>query len=282
MNDRIWLGFRKEKALAEERILSEMKFLIQEVQEDDKHTDVCYDFKTDETLYDRFLSALSDYILSRYERKLLKQILNKQYGIINPFQQQEIVLYINELEKDAALCRCARINAIRQGLDRYFSENSEASVEGLVMFRLKRYETLIKDVAEELFEIYSAHKEYQEFIALLRYFVGVQVGRPEFVHLICHNQEMYSIFNCDEEDITAECIADFAKPEEVCAENFDDLLISILITLAPERIVVHNRDCIRNKELFETIEKVFEKIEYCKECKLCKTTDNQIVCAGKQ
>ena len=142
-------------------------------------------------------------------------------------------------------------------------------MEGLVTFRMKEYEALLTQAAEQLFDIYLTHKEYEEFIELLRYFVNVQSARPHLTHLIVHSRGMYTILNEDKEDITAECISDFARPEEISTDNFDDLLISMLITLAPEKIIVHNSVDIKNAELFDTINKVFGKVEYCTGCEMC-------------
>ena len=73
---------------------------------------------------------------------------------------------------------------------------------------------------------------------------------------------MYTVLDENNEDITEKCIADFGGVEETPYENFDDLLISVLITLAPEKIVIHNGENIKNRELFDTIKRVFGKVEY--------------------
>ena len=142
-------------------------------------------------------------------------------------------------------------------------------------FRLNRYDALLNRAADRLIELYFMHKEYEEFIDLLRYFVHVQDRRPQMIHLIVNPCSMYAILNEDKEEITAECVAEFAAPDEVCRENFDDLLISILITLAPKKIVVHNSSSIQNTTLFTTIHKVFDAVEYCTGCSLCKKIKTQ-------
>ncbi len=269
MRDSIQLDARNQKALIDGRNLFEKAFPIEIRASDGLRATLTFCHGKNESMMDAFLTTLAAYIINTYETKLLKQRLKTLYEDLNPFQLQEIVGFLPELEDDKALCFAAREDAVKEGLCSYFKEHERASLEGLVTFRLNRYDALLNRAAERLSELYFMHKEYEEFIDLLRYFVRVQDGRPKLVHLIVHPHCMYVILNEDKEDITTECIADFAAPEEVCSDNFDDLLISILITLAPEKIVVHNKACIENDTLFETIHKVFDAVEYCAGCTAC-------------
>ncbi|MBR4890005.1 MAG: putative sporulation protein YtxC [Clostridia bacterium] len=268
MNERIQLGFRNEKALINERILSEREFPI-EIKADLKERIIVL-FVGEDKVFDEFLSALADYIINRYEIRILKRILSKSYGELKPFQLKGILENLLQLEDDPKLCRRKRHEVIKKGLYCYFKENKMANVEGLVTFRLKEYEALLTHVSERILDIYLMHKEYEEFVGLLRYFVGVQNDRVKLVHIVVKRHKMYTILNELGEDITNECISDFVSPDDISGDNFDDLLISILITLAPEKVIVHNGEEINNQELFTTIGSVFDKVEYCKGCNLCK------------
>ena len=74
----------------------------------------------------------------------------------------------------------------------------------------------------------------------------------------------------DENEITNECIQDFTNEVNVGEINYDDLLVSSLITLAPKKIMIHNINRIENKELLETIKNVFPgKLVICEVCQLC-------------
>ena len=275
MKDCIQLGVGNQTALLSRRILFEKEFPIKIQTSNGPRATVTLRYGKNQNMLDAFFTTLAAYIIDTYERKLLKQRLQTQYDNLMPFQLQEIVGFLPELEEDETLCTAARAQMVKDGLSAYFKEHEQASLEGLVTFRLRLYDALLNKVADRLLELYFMHKEYEEFIALLRYFVRVQDRRPQLVHLIVHPCSMYAILNEDQEDITAECIAEFAAPDEVCCENFDDLLISILITLAPEKIVVHNSGSIENDTLFATIHKVFDAVEYCTGCSLCGTVKTQ-------
>lgn len=275
MKDCIQLGVGNQTALKNRRFLFEKEFPVKIQTSNGPRATVTLRYGKNQTMLDAFFTTLAAYIIDTYERKLLKQRLQTQYDNLMPFQLQEIVGFLPELEEDETFCTAARAQLVKNGLTTYFKEHEQASLEGLVTFRLKHYDALLNKVADRLLELYFMHREYEEFIDLLRYFVRVQDGRPQLVHLIVHPCSMYAILNEDKEDITAECVAEFAAPDEVCCENFDDLLISILITLAPEKIMVHNSGSIENDTLFATIHKVFDAVEYCTGCSLCGTVKTQ-------
>ena len=52
--------------------------------------------------------------------------------------------------------------------------------------------------------------------------------------------------------------------------NYDDLLISALITLAPKEVTIHTKEQDEFKETLKTIENIFgERLRYCPGCKIC-------------
>ena len=54
-------------------------------------------------------------------------------------------------------------------------------------------------------------------------------------------------------------------------ENKEELIISTMITYAPKKVIIHCADNCKNKELLQTISKVFvDKVYYCDECQLCE------------
>ena len=270
MNGQILLGFRNEKALLNERILSGHEFPVEILSEEQTHLSAALTCGDNKKIFENYLLALADYMICRYEKKLLSRMIQKKEEGIKSFQVQDILAHLSMIDDDAFLGREARKKAIYKSLYQYFKEHQFAHIEGLVTFRLQEYQSMLMDVAEKLLEMYFVQKEYEEFVSLLRYFVNVQNGRPPLSHLVVHIDGVYSLLDEEGIDITAECLSDFVRPEEVGKENADDLLISILITLAPEKIIVHGGQNIKNAELFRTIDKVFDKVEYCTKCAMCE------------
>ena len=115
-------------------------------------------------------------------------------------------------------------------------------------------------------------QEYNDFINLLKYFVNIQTSRPKLVHVIVLSSGSYELVSEEKENITKKAMSDFVDIDDLPDNiNYDDLLISMLITLAPKSVVVHNAKLIKNKELFKTIDLVFDNsLIYCPGCDLCK------------
>ncbi len=255
MNNLIRVSFRNDKALASQKIVSQREFPIKTVFSDDKHTYTLVDFSNPEE-FNEYIKALAAYIISRYESKILKRIITKNYPEIPYFTVNEIVKTKDDVDYHE------RAEVVENILKDYFIENKNGNVEGIVNFRFYKYEKILNALSEDLVDIYYLNREYEDFIELLRYFISVQDTRPRIIYLIANKYGMYTILNEKRQDITNRCLAEFLSSEDVRRDSYDDLLISILITLAPEKIVVENKENIKNKQLFETIEKVFEKVFY--------------------
>lgn len=262
MEDFIELKLKNDKALLNEQIVSLKAFPIKVSNEENKEISVIYFLNGNKDLYDKFMTCLSEFVIKRYEKKLLKRIILTKWNDFLEFQLFDVLEKIAEVNDDEYIGYNARLSTVKKELSEYFTFDRRARLTGLVLFRLPEYVEMLEKCAERLVELFYTQKEYEEFIGLLKYFVNVQGERPRLIHLYVHKQGMYTVLNENNEDITEECIEDFGGADEIPTENFDDLLISVLITLAPEKIVVHNGENIKNRELFDTIKKVFEKVEY--------------------
>ena len=262
MEDFIELKLKNDKALLKEQIISEKRFPVRVSGSDNEEITVIFTPGGDKAIFDCYLTELSDFIINRYENKLLKRIILSKYKDFMQYQMSDVLSKIYMLEDDAELGYRARLYTIKTELSEYFKTDKRARVTGLVLFRLPRYIEILEKCSDRMVESFYTEKEYEEFIGLLKYFVNVQGERPKLIHLYVHKYGMYSVLDENNQDITEKCLEDFVGVEDAPYENFDDLLISVLITLAPEKIVIHNCENIKNKELFDTIKRVFEKVEY--------------------
>ncbi len=257
MNNLIRVSFRNDKALASQNVVSRREFPIKTVFYDNNHTYAVVDLKKPED-FDKYIKALANYIINKYESKILKRIIQKNHPDIPHYTVNEIVKTKDEVDYNE------RVEVVENILKGYFKENKNCNVEGIVNFRFYEYKKVLNALSEDLVDIYYLNREYDDFIELLRYFISVQDSRPELIYLVVNRYGMYTILNEKRQDITNRCLSEFLRPEDIRNECFDDLLISIVITLAPKKILVENREYIKNKQLFETLEKVFEKVEYIK------------------
>ena len=249
------VGFRNDKALKREEVMSEREFPVTNVFYDTHHTYAVIDLK-DYRDFIRYIKALAHYVIDKYEGKILKKIIKKNYPEIPVTTICEIIKLKDDENKDE------RLRVVEDILKSYFLENKKGSVEGIVNFRLNEYKKRLGATAEDLVEIYYLNKEYEDFINLLKYFISVQNFRPELVYIVVNCDGIYTILDDKRKDITKETAAEIVSPKDADDIANDDLLISMLISLAPKKIIIENKEKIKNKQLFETIKKVFLNVEY--------------------
>ncbi len=223
----------------------------------------------DEVSYDRFLTKLAEELMQKYELPMLYQSVRRIFGEAGVFSKTDFMQILPKISNDKTVGIEQRREAAKKDLSEYFSENNTGSIEGLFRFRMPSYHRLLDEAAQCMCQLYLAQKEYDEFISLLQYFVHVQTARPLLIHLLL-DENAYRILDENGNDITKECAEELIPKNEYRCFHADDMLISMLITTAPKKIIIHGKINAAKKELFRTVEKVFKHVTYCDDCKLCK------------
>ena len=212
--------------------------------------------------FEHFENLIADFILNKYKNRILYNITEKNYGCLaieEKLQIQELARKRLEEEDDFS-------SIIRQSLKEYFETSKTINIDGFVRFRLGLYKKAVSDIVNECAEKYITEREYNEFIELLRCFVTLQESRVEVLHIETAPDQSYRFFDRWGADITKECFReiideDFAESVNI---NYDDMLISVLMVLAPKEIIWHNVELAENKELINTVKQIFEEnVQFC-------------------
>lgn len=221
-------------------------------------------------------NALADYIMRQYEEKLIVRIINSNYCYFNAAEKKEIlniaVRIIRNDDKNFlnSLFQIRRRNVIVRKLLDYFEGSNNLILDGFVNFRLKDYIKDLEEIVDKAVDDFLMEREYKEFIRLLRYFVDIQDPKFNTVHVLAGYESRYVLLDDTKTEITNECIREFVNDIPECEVNYDDLLVSSLITLAPKKVIIHGASQFRNKELLETIKNVFcGKVVLCGQCEIC-------------
>lgn len=275
--------------------IEEAKNVIVNVLCDDKYKDVHIDLKQKKVDELNFLdiginpkskmesikvdiaNALSQFILEKYEKKFIIRIIHSNYCYFNSGERKEILKNAlkniidfdkNNIFNNLFLTR--RKNIIARKLLEYLDTSNIIILDGFITFRLQDYIKELEDVVDKAVDDYLMEKEYREFIRLLKYFVDIQEPKFDSVHVLTGYDNKYILLDQNKKEITNECIRDFINEVSEEEINYDDLLVSSLITLAPKKIYIHTIDRFKNKELIETIKNVFlGKVICCTGCELC-------------
>ncbi|MDP4092221.1 MAG: putative sporulation protein YtxC [Bacillota bacterium] len=222
-------------------------------------------------------NALADFILRQYEEKLIGRVINSNYCYFNSAEKQEIMkLALRIIRNDDknilnSIFQIRRRNIIVRKLLDYFESSNNIILDGFVNFRLKDYIKDLEEIVDKAVDDFLMEREYKEFIRLLRYFVDIQDPKFDVVHIIVAYDGKYVLQDGNGKEITNECIQEFMTEINEGEVNYDDLLVSSLITLAPRKIMIHSTEQFRNKELLETIKNVFSgRVLICTGCDLCR------------
>ena len=145
-------------------------------------------------------------------------------------------------------------------------------IEGFINFCLKDYLNEIRFAVDLAVEELRNEKEYNEFVKLLRYFVDTQVPKSYEVNLMMTGKGVFYLWDAQGSSIEEKYINYYLDDMLLDEINLDDILISILITIAPRRIVLHNVHDYINNEAVDVIRNVFQKkISICSGCERCQS-----------
>ncbi|QGT99723.1 hypothetical protein SYNTR_1130 [Candidatus Syntrophocurvum alkaliphilum] len=244
-------------------------------------------FNQDDIIYifkHQMSELLAEYIAETWEKKLLWKEIIKNYKVISD-QDKQIVYYksleflrlYNNNDSINLLLNFSRKNKIANKILKYIEDNDFLVIEGFINFCMQDYLTEIKFAIELAYEELRNEKEYNEFIKLLRYFVETQPPRVFEVNLFMKEDGLFYLWDGNGVKIEEKYIDYYLDDIIMNDTSLDDVLISILITISPQKIVLHNTSAIDYSEPVEIIKKVFnEKIVNCSNCDRCLKLKSQI------
>jgi hypothetical protein len=137
----------------------------------------------------------------------------------------------------------------------------------------------------------------------LRYFVDIQPPRTEEVHVVIGGSGTFKILDKSGNLIDTQYLGNIVtqnfanqdielmsdergnkdplrckpvkfkqtefKPNDII--NYEDALISVLITIAPNNIMIHSNSFARDKETIEALRSVFtDRMIVCSSCEICR------------
>jgi putative sporulation protein YtxC len=227
-------------------------------------------------------SILADFIINNMEDILVFEIIKQQYYYFNHderkiiYKKSKEVLNPNNYNEKNLYYSNRRKKRVKERINIYLQYNNEINLDGFIRFRLKSYYRELEIAVEEAVDDYLMEKEYDEFIRLLKYFVEVQEPKRKIVHVVLEENGFFNLFDGNNNLINNDYLEGFIVElidEDV---NYEDLLISALITIAPENIILHQSQNSQNCNTIKTIKKVFgDKVEDCKGCKMCNHLKNK-------
>lgn len=234
--------------------------------------------------------VLADHIIAEKESNILRNLLIKEFKYETKEDLEAIEGYCKPsvytdtgMEDSPVLTNSFGIQRRRQVLvDQLMlalEETSRLSLDGFLHFRLQDYTDELREIAEYAIDEFMMDRQYQEFISLLQYFVYIQEAKIPVVHLIHKGGHEFVILNDRMELIDANEFDASFKMEMLEKDiNFEDMIVSTLITVSPANIYIHTRDA--DMTIIKTIRQIFE--DRTTVCSYCRTCDIYLGEAKKQ
>ncbi|SEO77732.1 putative sporulation protein YtxC [Propionispora vibrioides] len=233
--------------------------------------------------YERIKQLLKDYvaqivselIVADEEKNIIRKIINQNYHYFN--EEERTAVYENTLKalngnktNVIDFCLVDRRKQILSRLTDYLDHHHELVVEGFINFRLKDYREELVHLVDDVVEDFMMELEYKEFIRVLRYFVDIQEPQADEVHIVIDPEGVFKIIDTAGNSIHNQYLESYIS-QSADEINYGDLLVTALITLAPQEIVLHGCDPQKTQDTVEIIKNIFEgRVTICKGCSLCR------------
>ena len=145
--------------------------------------------------------------------------------------------------------------ALRTDLRSQIGKNRQINISGYLYFAAERWKQLMQNFIYEIYLRLEEEIEQEEFIALLQYFVRTQVSLLDKVYLNFDSKGNFRLHDELGHNLREEYLQQLSAVElEEIGEI--DLLMSILVTLLPQKIYLHLEDDIQLPQL-ELLYRVF-------------------------
>ncbi len=228
----------------------------------------------------QFAEFIAEHILEEWEPYLVKKFVSQKVVGFSDAAKEAILqksLHFLHYGEDHTLlpeyvryeksCRlCARIEESVETL-----ENTPFDLEGFLRFRMKDFIREIENAIKFSWRCWQNDQEYENFILMLRDFMNEQVCSVEVLHVIFYPNGGFCLWDENGQQLYDKAF----KQKQHPGMKEEDLLLSLLLAVAPEKIVWHTgKDSTRTRVL-RILKDVFQdRLHTCTDCCLCRSVES--------
>ena len=200
---------------------------------------------------------MADIIIKHGEVKLLDKIIQKNANYFSTEERFKILKNVYSIlsQEKADFFWIRKKEQIINTLIDFMDTSNTINLDGFIKFRLKSYVKDLNDVVNKAIDDYMVEKEYDDFIKLLKYFVDMQDSKFSVIHVLIDEHMNYTMLD-ENKNIIKDDLVEVSGNLDEDFKN-EDLLISSLISLSPQKIYFHCPETIINSNLLNTLKNVF-------------------------
>lgn len=202
---------------------------------------------------------IAEWLNDRVKKKKIENILLQSFQFLSEEEFQEVKeLSYQRFEQEKERF----IQLVQSKIVKLFQISNILNLEGFSIFCLENYEQELYCLIDACLDDCWARQEYYDFLELLQYFMSIEDSRASCLYVCASPGGQYHFFNESLYDITRECLEhielEFPRHAEEEAETQNDILMDILVLLAPEKIFLYGIKFIENKNFLKTLERIFQ------------------------
>ncbi len=234
------------------------------------YENVIVHYKSDELdfFYDKVSTILTDTIISFFEEKLLRRILEYNYFYFTSPEKKKILSLANDFLENDTLSREDNFFSIYYPIMDYIKEHQSIVLDGFVNFRLQNYMKNLDYIIDISVNKFLIEKEYNEFVDILKIYVSLNPFNAQLVHLI-YKQNETVLLDIDKNIIPMDDKALNAKYLSDITFSSNDYALNTLLNLTPKKLIIHlvNK---KEDEFINTLKNIFgTRCEICSDCRIC-------------
>jgi len=211
--------------------------------------------------------CISQYLLEVRVDTWLERVLNTRYRDFDQDARSTIIHTAWGMLRSDVERNHDRLNLATAELFRFLIDHDEVILEGVLTFLWPEISQEFAEVVDSAVDDYLIEREYDDFVSLLRHLVGKAKHTVGAVHVFFGEDRFY-VEDEGGRRLGEDLLSDMMSGLALDAETYDDLLVSLLVTLAPNRLTIHRR--VPDAEAMRTIQAVFGKaVACCGGCPRC-------------
>jgi putative sporulation protein YtxC len=219
---------------------------------------------------------VSRYICAYFEETLIEDAIQKHYPQYYDREIEQIKVHTNRLfQKNTHTYFRTPYNKRSERLGKpifhFLRESKLLAIDGYVHFRLEHYRKALAKCVHDAVDQFLLDLEYQDFISLLKYFVSVQSSKMDMVHIMHRGSKEFELLDEQGDPLK---LNDGGTLQEIVEHSFshEDLIVSTLLTIAPEKIVLHSK--FSEENIIRTLTQIFDaRLVKCTGCNSCGTAE---------
>lgn len=219
-------------------------------------------------------NVLTDILVDEWQPVTLGRLLQRRYGYLSDGERADIVQKalerIAQAGSEAPLYQSSQKSRVRETLSRYLQEQSAVNLEGFLNFRLRFYQNELEQVLRQVVDEHLGEKEDEEFVRLLQSFLQILEPKCDLAHLLLTSDAEFAILDERGDLLRSDVLETVISAEEGAPEEYEDVLISALLSIAPRQLIVHAGTFTEAPDLLLTLQRIWQRrLETCTECDLC-------------